>query len=60
MTVIVNQSTTPQEFSAIIQKMSRPRKTFNARQFCGKVKFHKDPMTLQKMWREAWSTCKSL
>lgn len=54
MTVIINQSTTPQEFSAIIQKMSRPRKTFNARRFCGKVRFHKDPITLQKMWRDEW------
>lgn len=55
MTVIINQSTTPQEFSAILRKMyQQPRKTFNARQFCGKVKFHKDPIVLQKMWRDEW------
>lgn len=54
MTVIINQSTTPQEFSALLRKMYQPKKTFNAKQFCGKVKFHKDPVTLQKMWRDEW------
>jgi len=52
MTIIINSKTTKEEFERLVQQF--PKKGFDARKYCGLVKFKEDGLALQKQWRNEW------
>lgn len=56
METIIKKSTKKKEVEKKINstKESKQKKVFKASKFCGKIKYKKDPMTIQKKLRNEW------
>jgi len=56
MVTAIKKGATKAEIDKALKKLenSPNRKRFDAKKFCGTVKFDEDGLTLQKRWRDEW------
>lgn len=56
MVTVVRKGSSKKALKTIISraKKSPSSKALDAHRFCGKVKFKKDGLALQKKWRDEW------
>lgn len=54
MTTILRKSDSPRELRRKIEEASSRRKKFDARRFCGKVRFKVDALAIQKKLHGEW------